>query len=434
MRTNWTEVGKFYGLLPPFNFRVAIPFLLNACLLGAVVLICAFLSLRGALHFGTARFYFFLYLALLLVIAAIFSRFSKLSYAIPAWCTIELSLALLPSLLPHDGITNSDRIGASFIYHPLLQSIPKPNAHYTIPLDFRGDDEAKAAGIDVESLQGQKLYFVHNSLGFRGRELTAADLAKDLIFAYGGSTTYDNGVTQGETWVDRLQGDLDNKYTILNLGASGFTTVENLIQTAFYQDIVGKKPLCAIYYVGNDIVNSHIEHLDGGYADYHLLLMAEKAPPLSVARYSPLLHLINDLAVRRFDSLPPPPQLVGRPPVAGPDEHMEAIFIEHIKAIAALNQARDVKTIFIGLILNRSWPGNHPDDWMPLVKEGDEVPLAERLKSILKKAVASTGAKYIDPGIANFDGRDFVDDAHFSARGSRKFAALVSKQVGDYCK
>lgn len=434
MRTSWTEVAKFYGLLPPFYFRVAIPFLLSVCLLGVIFPICAFLFLRGELHFGTARFYFFLYLAVLLVIGAGFSNLSKLSYAILVWCTIELSLALLPSLLPHDGITNVDRTSAAFIYHPLLQSIPRPNAHYTIPLDFRGDDEAKAAGIDVGSLQGQKLYFVHNSLGFRGKELTADDLAKDLIFAYGGSTTYDDGVTQGETWVDRLQADLDNKYTVLNLGVSGYTTVENLIQTIFYQNIVGKKPRCTIYYVGNDVVNSHIEHLDGAYADYHLLLMAQNRAPLSLARYSPLLHLINDLAVRRFDSVPSPPELVGKPPVAGPDEHLEDIFLKHIKAIAAINKARDIKTIFIGLILNRSWPGSPPDDWMPLVKEGDEVPLTERLKSILKNAVASIGAKYIDPGIANFEGSDFVDDAHFSARGSSKFAALVSEQVGDYCK
>jgi hypothetical protein len=44
------------------------------------------------------------------------------------------------------------------------------------------------------------------------------------------------------------------------------------------------------------------------------------------------------------------------------------------------------------------------------------------------------GVKYIDPGMANFEGSDFVDSVHFAARGSRKFAALVSKQVGDYCK
>jgi hypothetical protein len=92
MRTNWTEVGKFYGLRPPFNFRVAIPLLLNVCLLGVIFLISAFLFLRGYLDFGTARFFFFFYLAFLLVIGAVFSKASKLSYAILLWCTIELGL------------------------------------------------------------------------------------------------------------------------------------------------------------------------------------------------------------------------------------------------------------------------------------------------------------------------------------------------------
>ena len=51
----------------------------------------------------------------------------------------------------------------------------------------------------------------------------------------------------------------------------GYTTVEHLIQTAFYQDKFGKPPRCAIYYVGwNDLRNAHIPDLDPGYADFHL--------------------------------------------------------------------------------------------------------------------------------------------------------------------
>jgi hypothetical protein len=220
----------------------------------------------------------------------------------------------------------------------------------------------------------------------------------------------------------------------LNFGVPGHTTVEHLIQTAFYQNVVKKGPVCTIYYVGwNDMVNAHIEHLDSAYADFHLVLHARRRRPIFLAQYSPLFFLANGLAMRRFDTVPQAPRIFGKPPVAGPDEHLEAIFIEHIKTIVAINEARGIKTIFIGQILNRRW-SDPPRVGMPLVKEGDLVPLVERLKSILKSTSASIGAKYIDPGTTNFEGNDFLDAGHFAAQGSRKFAALVSKEVGDYCR
>jgi hypothetical protein len=441
---SWANIREFYGLRHPFNFRIAIPFLLNICVLGIIFVASAFLFWRGGLNIGTARFYFFLYLACLLVIAAAFSKISKLSYAILIWCTIELGLGLgsdilgiNPSLFP-ENVTTTENVNEAlaFIYHPLLQFVPRPNWQYTHRINFRSFyDQAKAFGIDVASLQGQVLTFVHNSVGARGKELTKDDLSKDLIFVYGGSSAYDQRVTQGETWPEDLQSDLNNKYTVVNFGIVGHTTVENLIQTAFYQDVLKKKPVCAIYYEGwNDAVNNaHIEHLDNAYADYHLLLMAQRKPDLFVAQYSPLGFLVNQIAQKRFDTVPLWPQILGKPPVAGRDEHLEAIFIEHVKTIAAINKARGIKTIFIGQISNSRW-SDPPLLFSPLVKEGDEVPLVEGLKSILKDTAASIGVKYIDPGIANFEGSDFVDEVHFDSRGSRKFALLIAKEVGDYCR
>jgi hypothetical protein len=361
------------------------------------------------------------------------------------WCTIELTLALGSSTLKSYGIGTSiypknisvsvDPWDISFIYHPLLQTVLKPNWQFKEPLDFSGvEDEAKAAGVDIVSLQGQQITFVHNSLGFRGRELTAADLDKDLVFVYGGSTTYDIGVTQGETWVERLQAELNNKYTVLNLGIPAHSTAEHLIQTAFYQNIVRKKPVCSLYYVGwNDIVSAHLEHLDSAYADYHLLITPVRRPDISFAKYSPFVSLINAVARNRFDTVPRHPKVLGRTPVEGSDEHLEGIFSEHIKTIAAINEARGIKTVFIGQILNRHWPQG-PDSFAPLVKKGDFVPLVERLKSVLKSTIASTSAKYIDPGVMNFGDGDFVDLGHFTSGGALKFATLISKEVDNNCR
>ena len=92
--------------------------------------------------------------------------------------------------------------------------------------------------------------------------------------------------------------------------------------------------------------NAHIEHLDSAYADYHLL-MAQRKPDLLIAQYSPLGFLLNQIAQKRFDTVPWWPDILGKPPVAGRDEHLEAIVIEHVKAIAAINEARGLKTIVI---------------------------------------------------------------------------------------
>src|SRR5205085_6492783 len=112
----------------------------------------------------------------------------------------------------------------------------------------------------------------HTSERTRGREPTAAELDRRTIVAvFGGSSTYDVALSEGETWADRLEQALGERFLVINHGVPGYSTVEHLIQTSFYQDKFGKRPRCAIYYVGwNDIRNAHIKDLDSAYADFHL--------------------------------------------------------------------------------------------------------------------------------------------------------------------
>ncbi len=440
MPMNWTSVRKFYGFERPYDFSVAIPFLLNVCMVILIVVVCAFLFGVGNLNIGTERFYFFAYIICLLLIAAALSRSAALSYALLCWCTIELGLAFASnlsgtyaagaSLFPRNIVTApADR---RFMYHPLLQIAPRPNYEYEW---LRKRDKDSNPRLNWKYLQGRDLKFHHNSLGLRGRDLTAEDLARDFIFVYGGSTTYDVAVTQGETWVERLQSDLKNKYTLLNFGVIAHSTAEHLIETAFYQDPINKRPVCALYYVGwNDIINAHIEKLDGAYANHHALLEAgiNSRPDLYLAKYSPVVRLLNDIAKDRFNTIPKPAEIRG-PPVGGSDEHLESIFAEHIKTIAAINESRGTKTVFIAQILNKDFAWV-PDRWGPLVKSEDLLPLQERFNSLLEKAAIASSAKYIDAGSTNFGKDDFVDMGHFTSSGTAKFAALISGEVDSYCR
>jgi hypothetical protein len=434
-----TKLGISYGFKRPFNFRVAIPFLLNVGTLALVLLAAIFLFLDKGLNIGTDRFYFLTYIACFLIVGALVSRAIRLSYAILCWCIIDLSLGMFSAdLRPDNTVTQFSEFESAFIYHPLLQLVPRPNWEFKQHVDLTGmEDEladARAAGMHVDSLQDRNLVFDHNSLGLRGHDLTREDLARNLIFVYGGSTTYDIGLTQGETWVEQLQNDLDNKYTVVNFGVVGHSTEEHLIYTTFYQNIIPKKPVCAIYYEGwNDAINAHLDHLDSAYADYHLLTMAARRPTLKYSQYSPLVLLASELALDRFDSVPQIPHVLGRPPVPGPDKALEAIYADHVKTLDAINTSRGIRTIFIGQIYNKDWP-KRPNIWAPLVPKGGFPPIIERFNSILSSTAASTSAKYIDAGIRNFDHDDFVDYAHFAPSGAKKFAAQISHDVADYCR
>jgi hypothetical protein len=431
------RLRAYYGLIRPYNFRVAIPFLLSMCALAVLFCICTFLFFSGTLNIGTMRFYFFLYIAGFLIAAALLSKVPLLPYVIMSWCVIEVGLAFgISALYPRNVVFKTNPDSLAFIYHPLLQLVPRPNYHYTSHLNLKGvEEKARAGGIDIAALQGMEIAFDHNSLGLRGKEVTPEDLRRNLIFVYGGSTTYDSSVTQGETWAEHLQADLDNKFTVLNFGVVAHSTEEHVIETAFYQDIVPKRPACAIYYEGwNDVINVHLDNIDPAYANYHVLTAAVRRPDISLARYSPALLFTNDMLRNRFDTVPKVPKVVGRAPVPGSDPRLEAVYIEHLKTIAGINNSRGIKTIFIGQIINKDYPQG-PNVWAPLIKKGGFPPLIERFNSIMKDTAASMpGTKYIDAGNQDFQHSDFVDYAHFTMAGSRKFASHISKEVGNFCQ
>jgi hypothetical protein len=444
---NWTNLPYYYGFRRPYNFRAAIPLVLNLLSLLLVFIVCAFLFTNGELTTGTQRFYFFIYVAILLCVAAVASRATMFSLAILLWCAIELGLALSSSvlekylagtsLLPRNDL--SEPVSTAYVYHPLLQGAPKPNWRETNHVDVSAETRAKFPEVNWSEINGRDFTLSHNSLGLRGFEPKKNDLEKDLIFVYGGSTTYDLGVTQGSTWIERLQSNLGNQFTLLNFGVPGYSTTEHLIQTAFYQNIVGKKPVCAIYYIGwNDIHNAHIRSLDGAYADWHLLTQIDalsvRKPVISAAKYSPLLRLAYEKTKHRFDTIPQAQQMLGKSTVQGSDQRLEALFIDHVNTITSVNTSRGIRTAFIGQILNRDkLKSDGVYGFLPLVRDKDVWVLQARFNQILERAALLNGSKYIDAGIDNFRDSDFVDNGHFSASGSEKFARLISKRVGEFC-
>ena len=139
-----------------------------------------------------------------------------------------------------------------------------------------------------------------------------------MVAVFGGSATYDIAVSDEDTWVNRLEQPLGpDDFAVINHGVPGYSTVEHVIQTAFYADAFGVRPTCALYYIGwNDIRNAHINDLDPGYARFHLRSLVDG---LQVRRYggayrsiSPLFTVAARLVSQEMETIRPP-ELRGEP-------------------------------------------------------------------------------------------------------------------------
>src|SRR5262249_43830274 len=259
---------------------------------------------------------------------------------------------------------------ARFRWHPLLQGVPIPSLQMT-------------------SRKGVRIS--HTSEGTRGREPAPGELeGRSIVATVGGSTTYDIGVSEGDTWSDRLADALGrDHFYVVNHGVPGYTTAEHLIQTAFYQNKFGKAPRCAIYYVGwNDLRNAHIPHLDPGYADFHLPSQVDSLRTRRVGgaevTVSPLLTVALRGLSANVDTVRYSADPYAREPESGDDPDLEAVYRRNIEAISAVNRQRGITTIWVGQLLNRDQLSSESRyGWLPLVRDRDLWPLQQTFNALL---------------------------------------------------
>src|SRR5882672_4911518 len=252
----------YVGLNRPYRFERAIIAFVAFVLAIAVLLTAGWLvAIQELTAFGPRAAYF-LYLLALLLLAIALVRWPRLAGAVLILALVDFGWGVGSYALRHSALGGASLLPPDksepqrFQWHALLQAVPIPSLRFT-----------SATGLAIS----------HTSEGTRGRDPAPGELAaRNVVAAFGGSTTYDIGAGEGDTWSDRLaaaleQGESKGRFFVVNHGVPGYTTVEHLIQTAFYQTKFGKKPRCVIYYVGwNDLRNAHIPDLDSAYADFHL--------------------------------------------------------------------------------------------------------------------------------------------------------------------
>jgi hypothetical protein len=419
----------YVGLARPYRFERALLALAALVLALAVVAVVAWLAAIGELTGFGPRAHYFLYVLTLLVLALALLRWRWLAAILLVLALVELAWGVgsfemqrgsgQASLLPRDKAEPQ-----RFQWHVLLQAAPIPSLELT-----------SATGLAVR----------HTSEGTRGRDPAGGLEGRNVVATYGGSTTYDIAAGEGDTWSDRLaalldQGQDKGRFFVVNNGMPGYTTVEHLIQTAFYQTKFGKTPRCAIYYVGwNDLRNAHIENLDPAYADFHLPSQVDSQKTRRAGgahvTISPLLTLAMRFISANVDTVRYFADPYGKPPVTGDDAKLEALFERNVRSISAINRQRSVVTIWVGQLLNRArLQGDGRYGWLPLVRDRDLWPMQQKLNGLLARTARELGDIYVDVPVEAFGDADFVDQGHFSAAGARRFADYLAPVVRDACR
>lgn len=417
----------YAGLRRPYRFERAIPVLCALFLALVVVAAAGWLAATDRLAHGGPRAHYFLYLLVLLALVLVLARWPRLATVVLVLALVDLSWGLgsrvlikagyaVPALLPP-----VDAEPQRFQWHASLQAVPIPSLRVTSP-----------TGLEIS----------HTSEGTRGRDPAPHALdTRTVVATFGGSTTYDIGAGEGDTWSDRLGEALGrDRAFVVNHGVPGYSTVEHLIQTALYQTKFGKPPRCAIYYVGwNDLRNAHIPNLDPGYADFHL---PSQVDSLKVRRIggshvtiSPLLTVLARFVGADTDTVRYSVDPYGRAPVSGSDPALEALYERNIRSISAINRARGIATIWVGQLLNREQlQSDGRYGWLPLVRDRDVWPLLQRLNAILERTAVALGDVYVSVPPDSFTGADFVDNGHFSVQGARRFAERLAPAVREACR
>lgn len=373
---------------------------------------------QNKLHVETPREWYFEYLFVLLVLILLTLRVTWLALPLLLLAVAEIVLGIGTALLFRAGLVHDSYMApdedllAPMVWHPLLQAVPEPSSSGT----------GVFAGVR------------HNSKGIRGPERSAEALRDSIVIeAFGGSSVYDINSSNDEMWTSVLERILGSgKYVVLNRGVGAYSTVENVIQTAFYQAPYGEMPTCAIYNVGwGDLSSVSSPNLDPGYGDYHtpFLVDALRTRRLSGAWIftSPVLSIVARGIVAAVDTARP---VAERPGTFSSDQPGPAFienYVRNIHTISAINRQRGITTIWLAQPMNV-----RPDATGKSPVPAWEV--VQKMNSILRREAAALGDHFIDSQVDKLDAADFFDIVHFTPQGSKKFAELIAPDIRAMCR
>ena len=253
------------------------------------------------------------------------------------------------------------------------------------------------------------------------------------IYVFGGSTTYDIGVVDSQTWPSRLSADLGPDFVVVNYGLPLFSSLEAMLQSLFvFRD---RKPTCAIYYLGaNDVRNAHIKNLRVDYAELHSPSVVGQLRPGGVK--NPLITYSVFFATLDTIVNPPAPRL----PLSGatssdPDPRLTKIYRDNIELITRIDRSFGVKAIFVPEVSDYGRLSGDVAVAIPFVRDKDNQVFMQVMHETMKEAAEDAGAIFLGNNLElTWGDPDFLDEGHFNAAGAKKLADSIAEDVRRICQ
>jgi hypothetical protein len=255
-----------------------------------------------------------------------------------------------------------------------------------------------------------------------------------LIYVFGGSTTYDVGNRDSDTWPSQLSRLLGSAYAVENYGVPGFSSMEALAQSLFaFRDA---HVSCAVYYEGwNDLRNAHIAGLQSDYSDYEIPYLNRAL----LLQSKPGFLQRNSLALAYGASLLAPAKIKPAGQVSGEkDPRLSKIYEDNIGLLAAIGHSFGVTVVFIPQIVNHALlkQGAPDDDRLveSFIRRQAMGHMVDFMNQDLADVAAQSQAVFLGAVEAvPWSSEDFLDTVHFAAKGSLKFAETIAPDLRRIC-
>jgi len=261
-------------------------------------------------------------------------------------------------------------------------------------------------------------------LGYRGKDIATQKAANiKRVVTLGGSSTYCAGVSDNATWPYFLEEYLGKDWEVINLGVPGYTTVENLIQTAL--NISKLSPDIALYYEGwNDLRNMPIENLKSDYSDFHgnsLYYTLQLDKPAVGKNITIVLCLQNLLRKLFYNETKREYRKVNPTATAfTPEIDQDALFLyrRNLKSIIVLCNSLNITPVMIPQVLNcYKLAADTSYGWIPFIRDKDLIPVLSVYNQSMQGVASSQKAGFIGDVLEyNFLPSDFLDEGHFFPR------------------
>jgi lysophospholipase L1-like esterase len=275
----------------------------------------------------------------------------------------------------------------------------------------------------------------HNSLGFRGAEVSVDKPASRIrIVCMGESTTYCTGIGDDDmTYPARLEAHLRNRrpgldIEVINAGVGGYTSIENLLHCHFR--VVPLAPdLIVSYYTHNDVHPRRMPRLSRDYREYS---RSWYEPPFGggirgwTARRRNLASGDIGSLVRRYD------EYAGQRHSANVLNNPPEAFRANVRALAVVAHAAGAKLLFVS-----------PPYRNPRAPDGINVHVNPAYNAVFehRSIVEMIGAELgfavydlardmpypVDPHA--FPNEHYLDPVHVSEKGADLMGHLVAEAV-----